>query len=67
MLFLWLGTNVGQSCELVQKIFKSELVQNDKPSFSPSDAVAIMHDLTLTKQEIHTLKSYLTAKKCPIS
>ena len=51
-----------KTAELGQKIYKSELVQNDKVSFSPTDAVAIMHDLTLTKQEMRTLKSYLAAK-----
>ena len=44
-------------------IFKGEMmVNNKKDSFSTKDAVAYMHDLTLTKQQMRTTKSYLASK-----
>ena len=45
-----LGMEIYEQCHL------------DRNSFSDQDAIALMHDLTLTKAQIRTMKAYLAAK-----
>ena len=52
--------NDKKTAEIGMNIFRDQQFQ--KPTFDENDAIALMHELTLTKYQMIKLKAYLTSK-----